>query len=144
MIPTPENIHSNPACDWNFEYRIAGNFCGVKFLQFWYKKKTFNFCRYFFRRIEISAPKKKCLYYKKQQLKRCYDRQWVHTKVILRSKNIFSSLESFQWLQLLNTHLVNFKFVLRNYFFTVFVDRKYEVNSWIDISIMFDISDIYF
>jgi hypothetical protein len=48
----------------------------------------------------------------------------------------------------LNTHLVNFKFVLRNYCFTVFaiyfVDRIYEVNSWIDIGIMFDISDIYF
>jgi len=45
-------------------------------------------------------------------------------------------------------HLVNFKFVLRNYFFTVFaiyfVDRKYDVNSKVDIGIMFDISDIYF
>jgi hypothetical protein len=55
----------------------------------------------------------------------------------LEVKNILSSFESFQTLQLLNTHLVNFKFVLRNYFFTVFaiyfVDRKYEVNSWIDI-----------
>ena len=83
--------------------------------------------------------KKNCLYYRKQQLKRYYDKQPVHITVILRSKNIFSSLESFQTLQLLNTHLVNFKFVLRNYFFTVFaiyfVDRKYEVNSWIDIGI---------
>jgi type IV secretory pathway VirB3-like protein len=55
--------------------------------------------------------------------------------------------ESFQMLQLLNTHLVNFKFVLRNYFFTVFaiyfVDRKYEVNSWIDIGINFDIFRMY-
>ena len=25
-------------------YRITANFCGVKFLQFWSKKKTFNFC----------------------------------------------------------------------------------------------------
>jgi hypothetical protein len=45
-------------------------------------------------------------------------KQLVHITVIIRSKNIFSSLESFQTLQLLNTHLVNFKFVLRNYFFT--------------------------
>jgi hypothetical protein len=56
--------------------------------------------------------------------------------VIIRSKNIFSSLESFQTLQLLNTH-----------FFTVFaiyfVDRKYEVNSWIDIGINFDIFRMY-
>jgi hypothetical protein len=50
--------------------------------------------------------------FRKQQLKRCYDKQLVHITVILRSKNIFSSLESFQTLQLLNTHLVNFKFVL--------------------------------
>jgi hypothetical protein len=52
---------------------------------------------------------------RKQQLKRCYDKQLVHITGILRSKSIFSSLESFQTLQLLNTHLVNFKFVLRNY-----------------------------
>ena len=90
---------------------------------------------------------KNCLYYKKQQLKRWNDKQLVLITVILRSKNIFSSLESFQRLQLLNTHLVNFKFVLRNYFFTVFaiyfVDRKYEVNCWIDIGINFDIFRIY-
>jgi hypothetical protein len=36
-------------------------------------------------------------------------KQLVHITVILRSKNIFSSLESFQRLQLLNTHLVNFE-----------------------------------
>jgi hypothetical protein len=53
--------------------------------------------------------------------------------VILRSKNIFGSLESFQTLQLLNMHLANFKFV----------DRKYEVNSWIDIGINFDIFRMY-
>ena len=35
-------------------YRITGNFCGVKFLWFWSKKKTFNFCG-----LKISAPKKK-------------------------------------------------------------------------------------
>jgi membrane-associated HD superfamily phosphohydrolase len=109
---------------------------------------TFNFCGFFFLRIEnLVTDKKKCLYYKKQQLKRCCDKQLVHITVILRSKNIFSSLESFQTLQLLNTHLVNFKFVLRNYFFTVFaiyfVDRKYEVNSWIDIGINFDIFGMY-
>jgi len=77
-----------------------------------------------------------------------YDKQLVHITVVLRSKNIFSSLESFHRLLLLNTHLVNFKFVLRNLFFIVFaiyfVDRKYKVNSWIDIGMMFDISDIYF
>ena len=88
-----------------------------------------------------------CLYYRKQQLKRCYDKQLVHITVILRSKNMLSSLESFQTLQLLNTHLVNFKFVFRNYFFTVFaiyfVDRKYKFNSWIDIGINFDIFRIY-
>ena len=106
------------------------------------------FAEFFFCRLKISVPKKNCLYYRKQQLKRCYNKQLVHRTVVLRSKNIFSSLESFQRLQLLNTHLVNFKFVLGNYFFTVFViylvDRKYEVNSWINIGIMFDISDIYF
>jgi hypothetical protein len=118
----------------------------VKFLQFWSKKKTFKFCRFFFLWIDnLGNEKKNCLFYKKQQLKRCYDKQLVHITVILRNKNIFSSLESFQALQLLNTHLVNF--VLRNYFFTVFaiyfVDRKYEVNSWIDIGINFDIFRIY-
>jgi hypothetical protein len=40
-----------------------------------------------------------------------YDKQLVHITVVLGSKNIFSSLECFQRLQLLNTHLVNFKFV---------------------------------
>jgi hypothetical protein len=129
-------------------YCITGNFCGVKFLRFWSKKKTFNFCRFFSLRIEnLGTEKKNGLYYSKQQLKRCYDKQLVHITMILRSNNIFSSLENFQRLQLLNTHLVNFKFVLRNYFFTVFeiyfVDRKYEVNSWIDIGIIFDIFRIY-
>jgi hypothetical protein len=93
--------------------------------------------------LKIAAPKKICLYYRNQQLKRCYDKQLVQITVTLRSKNILCSLKSFQTLQYLNTHLVNFKFVFRNYFFTVFsiyfVDRKYEVNSWIDIGIKFDI-----
>ena len=31
-----------------FTYCITGNFCSVKFLRFWSKKKTFNFCRFFF------------------------------------------------------------------------------------------------
>ena len=119
------------------KYRITGNFCGVKFLRFWSKKMTFNFCRFLFLRIEnLGTEKKNCLYYRKQQLKRCCDKQLVHITVIIRSKNIFSSLESFQTLQLLNTH-----------FFTVFaiyfVDRKYEVNSWIDIGINFDIFRMY-
>jgi hypothetical protein len=107
------------------------------------KRRHLIFADLFFCGLKILAPKKNGLYYRKQQLKRCYDKQLVH----IRSKNIFSSLESFQKLQLLNTHLVNFKFVLRNYFFTVFeiyfVDRKYEVNSWIDIGIIFDIFRIY-
>jgi hypothetical protein len=103
------------------KYCITGNLCGVKFLRFWSKKKTFNFCRFFFLRIEnLCTEKKNCLYYRKQQLKRCYDKQLVHITVIHRSKNIFSSLESFQRLQLLNTHLVSFKFVLRNVFFSLF------------------------
>jgi hypothetical protein len=105
------------------------------------------FADFYFCGLKILAPKKSCLYYRKQQLKRCCDKQLVHITVIIRSKNIFSSLESFQTLQLLNTDLVNFKFVLRNYFFTVFaiyfVDRKYEVNSWIDIGINFDIFRMY-
>ena len=125
-------------------YRITDNFCGVKFLWFWSKKKTFNFCVFFFFcGLKISALKKNCLYYRKQQLKWLNDKQLVLITVILRSKNIFSSLESFQRLQLLNTHLVNFKFVLRNFFFHYFVDRKYEVNSCIDIGIIFDIFRIY-
>jgi hypothetical protein len=129
-------------------YSITGNFCDVKFLQFWSKKMTFNFCGFFSPADWKSWHRKKdCLYYRKQQLKRCCDKQLVHITVILRSKNIFSSLESFQTLQLLNMHLINFKFVLRNYFFTVFaiyfVDRKYGVNSWIDIAINFDIFRMY-
>ena len=79
-------------------YRITGNFCDVKFLRFRSKKKTFNFCGFFFLQIvNLSIEKKNCLYYRKQQVKRCYDKQLVHITVILRSKNIFSSLESF-WL----------------------------------------------
>ena len=109
-------------------YRITGNFCS-----FGLKRRHLMFADFFLLRIEKSHHRKKiCLYYRK----RCYDKQLVHITVIIRSKNIFNSLESFQRLQFLNTHLVNFKFVLRNYFFTVFaiyfVDRKYEVNSWID------------
>ena len=123
-------------------YRITGIFCGVKFLRFWSKKKTFNFCGFCLCGLKISPPKKNCLYYRKQQLKRCYDKQLVHITVILKSKNIFSSLESFQTWQLLNTHLVNFKFVLRNIFFTVFAIYFVD-NSWIDIGINFDIFRIY-
>jgi hypothetical protein len=123
-------------------YRITGNFCG-----FGLKRRHLIFADFYFCGFKISAPKKNCLYYRNQQLKQCYDKQLMQITVILRSKNIFSSLESFQTLQLLNTHLVNFKFVLRNYFFTVFaiyfVDRKYEVNSWIDIGINFDIFRMY-
>jgi hypothetical protein len=93
--------------------------------------------------LKISAPKNKLLYYRK----RCYDQKLVHITVVIRSKNIFNSLESFQRLQLLNTHLFNFKLVLRNIFFTVFaiyfVDMKYEVNSWIDIGIKSLIFRIY-
>jgi hypothetical protein len=40
-------------------YRITGNFCGVKFQRFWTKKKTFNFCRFFFLRIENLGTEKK-------------------------------------------------------------------------------------
>ena len=96
-------------------YRITGNFCGVKCLRFWSKKKTFNFCGFFFGEdCKTRHRKQNCFYYRKQQVKQSYDKQLVYITVILRSKNIFSSLESFQTLQLLNTHLVNFKFVLRN------------------------------
>ena len=65
------------------DYRITGNFCGVKFLLFWSKKKTFNFCGFFFLRIENLGTKKNCLYYRKQQRKGCYDKQLVHITVIL-------------------------------------------------------------
>jgi hypothetical protein len=92
-----------------FNYRITGNFYSVKFLWFLTEKKTFNFCGFFFLQIENLDTKKNCLYYRKQQLKRCYGKQLVHITVVLRSKNIFSSLESFQRFQLLNTHLVNSK-----------------------------------
>ena len=64
-------------------YRITGNFCGVKFLRFWSKKKTFNFCG-----SKISVPKKKLFVYRKEQLKRCYDKQLVHITMVIRSKNI--------------------------------------------------------
>ena len=39
------------------EYHITGNFCGAKFLRFFTKKKTFNFCRFFFCGLKILAPK---------------------------------------------------------------------------------------
>jgi hypothetical protein len=59
--------------------RIIGNFCCVKFLWFWSKKKTFNFCGIFFSADCKSRHRKKnCLYYRKQQVKRCYDKQLVH------------------------------------------------------------------
>ena len=114
------------------------NFCS-----FGLKRRHLIFAIFFFCGLKISAQKNNCLHYRK----RCYDKHLVHITVIIRSKNIFNSLESFQMLQLLNTHLVNFKFVLWNYFFTVFtiyfVDRKYEVNSWIDIGIKSLIFRIY-
>ena len=34
------------------KYRITRNFCGVKVLRFWTKKKTFKFCVFFSLRIE--------------------------------------------------------------------------------------------
>ena len=42
-------------------YRITGNFCDVKFLRFWSKKKTFNLCGFFFS-ADWKSPhrKKKC------------------------------------------------------------------------------------
>ena len=83
-------------------YRITGNFCG-----FGLKRRHLIFADIFFLRIvNLGTETKICLYYRKQQL--------MHITVILRSKNIFSSLESFQTLKLLNTHLINFKFVFRN------------------------------
>ena len=103
--------HSLTLCNiqtQSYTYHITGNFCDVKFLRFWSKKKTFNFCGFFFLRIE------NILYYRKQQQKRCYDKQLVHITVILRSKNIFSSLESFQRLQLLNTHITQFYIIQSN------------------------------
>ena len=66
-------------------------------------------------RIFLSADckfrqrKKKCLYYRKQQVKRCYDKQLVHITVILRSKHIFSSREIFKrynfWIRIWLTFL---------------------------------------
>jgi hypothetical protein len=38
------------------QYRITGNFCGVKFLRFWSKKKTFNVCGFLFLRIVNLRP----------------------------------------------------------------------------------------
>ena len=110
------------------EYRITGNFCSVKFLRFWSKKMTFNFCGFFFAVWKSRHRKINCLYYRKQQLKRCCDKQLVHITVILRSKNIFSSLESFQTLQLLNTHFCTV-------FAIYFVDRKYTKSTVESISV---------
>ena len=86
------------------QYRITGNFCG-----FGLKWRHLIFADFFFCGLKILAPKFFFLYYRKQQQKWCYDKQLVHITVILRSKNIFSSLESFQRIQLLNMHLVNFE-----------------------------------
>ena len=46
--------------------------------------------------LKIAAPKKMCLHYRNQQLKRCYDKQLVQITVTLRSKNILSSLKVFK------------------------------------------------
>ena len=40
-------------------YHITGNFCGVKFRQFWSKKMTFNVCGFLFLRIENLGTEKK-------------------------------------------------------------------------------------
>jgi hypothetical protein len=111
----------NTGCNiYIYIYRITGNFCGVKFLLFWSKKKTFNFCWIFFSADWKSRHRKKIVCITgSNNWSDWNDKQLVLITVILRSKNIFSSLESFQKLQLLNTHLVNFKFVLRNFFFTI-------------------------
>jgi hypothetical protein len=99
------------------KYRRTGNFCS-----FGLKRRHLIFADFLSVDWKSRQRKQMFLYYRKQQLKRCYDKQLVHITVILRSKNIFSSLETFQTLQLLNTHLVNFKFVLRNLFFHCFRD----------------------
>jgi hypothetical protein len=62
---------------------ITGNFCG-----FGLKRRHLIFADW-----KSWHRKKNCLYFRKQQLKRCCDNQLVHITVILRSKNIFSSLE---------------------------------------------------
>ena len=103
---------------FKFLYHITSNFCSVKFLRFLTKRRHLIFADFFFCGLKILAPKKYCSC--KQQLKRCYDKQLVHITVVLRRKNIFNSLESFQRLQLLNIHLINFNFVLRNNFFSLF------------------------
>ena len=90
------------------------NFCG-----FGLKRWHLIFADFIFCVLKISAPKFFfCTTRSNNWSDQCCDKQLMHITVILRSKHIFSSLESFQTLQLLNTHLVNFKFVLRNYFFS--------------------------
>ena len=92
--------------------------------------------------MKISTPKKNCLYYRKQQQKWCYDKQLVHITVILRSKNIFSSLESFQRLQLLNMHLVNFELsfhLFRDLFYFCILYTKSTVGSILVKCLIFQI-----
>ena len=78
----------------HLKYCITGNFCSVKFLRFWSKKKTFNICGFYFLRIENLGTEKTLFVLQEAMLG--YDKQLVHITVIIRSKNIFNSLESFQ------------------------------------------------
>jgi hypothetical protein len=107
-----------------FEYRIAGNFCGVM---------TFNFWGFFFLQIENLGTEKKLLYYRKQQLKRCCDKQLMHITVILRSKNIFSSLDR----KLRSQQLDRYRYKLW-YISNVYCSREYSNDCclrWISASI---------
>ena len=53
-----------------YSYHITGHFCG-----FGLKRRHLIFADFFFCGLKISAPKKNCLYYRKQQQKRCYDKK---------------------------------------------------------------------
>ena len=94
------------------QYHITGNFCSVKFLQFWLKRR--HFCR-----LIILAPKKIVCFTGSNNWS---DEGQFHNVTInncctvLSSKNIFSSLESFQRLQLLNKHLVASNFSKKLFF----------------------------
>ena len=68
----------------------------MKFLRFLTKKRTFNFCGFFFLRIENLDNEKKNVVLQEattEAMLVTYDKQLVHITVVLGSKNIFSSSE---------------------------------------------------
>jgi hypothetical protein len=116
IVPTNSVLQGTFCNRECFEYRITGNFCSFG-LKRWY----LIFADFYFCGLKISAPKKK-----------------------LRTKYVFTSNDHCNVHQLfIATSLQLLLPVIQTTFFSVPRDRKYEVNSWIDIGINFDIFRMY-